>query len=212
MTPRILPLALGWTLVAGTATHPCSGQTPYLFESEDSGAVVGAEGSALIVEAPGAWMTLLSPVNRTRSLRTRWVMVQDTSLGVVFSEPSGIKSGSGDFDGDIDVRTLRSLRAVEFTWVGLDLWGELEGMRSFTSVELMPAGAVTSFDPRWRDLPGPANEHRTSILWVSRLILDDESIVVADPAPAREALRILFPGIDADSVIASGPGNRPDHR
>ena len=38
------------------------------------------------------------------ALRNRWIVVQDSTMGVVFTEPSGVKVSSPDYDGDVDLK------------------------------------------------------------------------------------------------------------
>ena len=44
----------------------------------------------------------------------QWYVVQDSSIGLVFRDPSGFKVYAGEFNGDIDVVTLSDIDAVEF--------------------------------------------------------------------------------------------------
>jgi hypothetical protein len=49
------------------------------------------------------------------------------------------------------------------------------------------AGERWEIHPSWSGLTAPLHEHRTSIVWVNRVMFDDESVREADLAPVGRA-------------------------
>jgi hypothetical protein len=78
-------------------------------------------------------------------------MVQDSSLGVIFTEPSGVKRAAGEgelFDGDIDMRTLGGIRAIEVRSLLFDVWRQYRKTVSSTYVYYYRPQTNFSFNPR----------------------------------------------------------------
>lgn len=159
------------------------------------------DGEAVVVESVGPAAVLfgegpdmLSMPSRVRVSKLRWYMVQDSTLGVVFRKPSGVKLGSnGCFDGDVDLRRLSGRPiGVEVRAVTFNYWNEVTGV--FRVSELRAEGQPDSFDlnPDWSESGDTEREHRTSVMWVHR-VWDVESgeIVEADLAPVLSAVRLL---------------------
>src|SRR5688500_10046155 len=79
--------------------------------------LVDRDGTAVILEAQGP------PLDGPREffcrpsppfgVSSRWIEVQDSTFGVVFSDPSGVKGGIGSYVGDLYLRALADVRAVE---------------------------------------------------------------------------------------------------
>lgn len=122
------------------------------------------------------------------ALMYSWYMVQDSSMQLVWNEPSGIKrafkttGNVGYFDADIDMLPLSDIRAFEVHAMIFDIWRERLRTFSVTRIMAFGQGDDRSFDPRWydayRDLPGYA----TSLIWVDRVMLADGRILEADQA------------------------------
>ena len=170
---------------------PLSAQD-YVFESGEVGVALERLGSAIVVEAEGPRLFRTGPIILEHSaLRNRWIVVQDSTMGVVFTEPSGVKVSSPDFDGDVDLRALTGVVAIEVRALLFNVWGEHSGYVTVTRLVEQRIGETWAMDPRWTDVDGPAGEHRTSIMWVHRVMFDNESIFEADLAVVEGAARKL---------------------
>lgn len=120
-------------------------------------------------------------------LRNRWLVVQDSTFGLLFTEPSGVKPDIDSYDGDIYLRALQSIRAIEVRALVFNVWGDLSGYLSMTVLMEGNAGAGWDLHPEWPAEGGPTHEHRTSIMWIHRVMFEDESILEADADPIGAA-------------------------
>jgi hypothetical protein len=176
--------------------------------------VVGRDGTALILEAEGP------PLDGPREffyrpsppfdVSSRWIMVQDSTFGVVFADASGVKGGLGSHVGDLYLRALANVRAVEVRALVFNVWGEYSGHLAVTVLVDRGAGERWEIHPSWTDVPAPVHEHRTSIVWINRVMFDDESILEADLAPVGRAWEHVtgsdFEGLTDDPPLrAVGP-------
>ena len=175
-------VAVGTLALLVLCPSPGEGQG-YLFESGDAGVEIGRYGSAIVIEAPGPALfgrrEFYRPVPPLR-LRNRWVVVQDSTFGLVFAEPSGVESDVGSYDGDVYLRSMQNVRAVEVRVLAFNVWGELaEYLGATVLMELKP-GDTWEIHPRWTEGLASTHAHRTSIAWIHRVMFDDESILEAD--------------------------------
>jgi len=115
-------------------------------------------------------------------------MVQDSLLGAVFEAPSGLVAGRDHFDGDFALSALEALHAVEIRSLAFNVWGELTDYLSVTDLDDHQGGESWTLRPQWNEAPH-ASEHRSSIVWIHRVMFDDGSILAVD--------------LDADSVAWS---------
>ena len=189
------------------------GQLYRFGETEEPGAEVGRHGAALVIETVGPALfgrrEFYRPVPALR-LRSRWVMVQDSTFGLVFTQPSGVKPDLQSYDADVYLRALESVAAVEVRALVFNVWGELAGYLGVTVLMERTAGESWDVHPRWRDVKAPTHEHRTSIMWIHRVMFDDESILEADIAPVAAAWVFVtgseFNGLPEESLLrARGP-------
>lgn len=155
----------------------------YRFESSgDVGTVIGREGGSIVVETQGPHLVGRREIYRPvppLDLRSRWILVQDPSLGVVFADPSGVRAEPGSYEGEISLLASHEIRAIEIRALVFDVWNELADYLAFTVLDERRADESWSLQPQWTDESGP-DEHRTSILWIHRVLLEDETILEAD--------------------------------
>lgn len=150
--------------------------------SGDAGTVIAREGGAIVVETAGPHLVGRREIYRPvppLDLRSRWIIVQDPSLGVVFADPSGVRAGSGSYEGEISLLASHEIRAIEIRAVVFDVWNDPADYLAFTVLDERQANEAWSLQPQWTDNSGP-DTHRTSILWIHRVMLEDESILEAD--------------------------------
>lgn len=168
-------------------------------------------GSAAILESSGPAIAT-SAYKSSDMLRYRWFMVQDSSLGVVFTEPSGVKRaglGGGDYDGDIDLLALRGVRAIEVRALLFNVWREYTMTVSATDVQLREPGATFSYNPRWNDLFGPTSEMQGSIMFVARVLNLDGSIVEAALEPVLALARKVASDVRPEALRPTPLPTRP---
>lgn len=121
------------------------------------------------------------------TLHHRWIVVQDSTFGVVFAGASGVRPDLSDYVGDVYLHSLDGVKAVEVRALVFDVWGEPSGYLTSTVLTERRAGDSWDVHPRWRVEDASTAEHRTSIVWINRVMFDDESILEADPEPIAAA-------------------------
>jgi len=137
-------------------------------------------------------------------------MVQDTAMGVVFTEPSGVKPTGGfsdaflEYDGDVDLRTTVEVTAIEVRALTFDVWGDFGKLVSVEQIYRRDQGATWSFNPRWSDLGAPTRTHTASIMWVHRVRYADGAIRVQVDTSVVEAWRLLT-GLQVDDSLLREP-------
>jgi len=148
----------------------------------------------------------------------KWLVVQDSALGVVFRGKAGFKSSGSTFDGDIDARALADIEAVEFGVITFNVWKEYTGTWFVTDIAkrnpmLHPRFSI---DPRIypcvRDSDSPVgyscydiHKHLTSITNVARVRYSDGTIVVADLQPALEAAHLFSGDVTVEDLEPDDP-------
>ena len=143
-------------------------------------------------------------------MRSRWVMVQDSTFGVVFTRPSGVKSDLESYESDLYLRALQDVKAVEVRSLVFNVWGELSGYLGVTVLLERTMGERWDLHPRWSADAVPLHEHRTSVTWVNRVMFEDESVLEADMEPIAAAWTHVtgdaFEGLPEESLMrAAGP-------
>lgn len=189
-------------------TAPAAEAQQYRFESSgDVGTVIARDGGSIVVETQGPHLVGRREIYRPvppLDLRSRWILVQDPSLGVVFGNPSGVRAEPGSYEGEISLVATEEIRAVEIRALVFDVWNELADHLTFTVLDERQANESWSLQPQWSDESGPG-EHRTSIVWIHRVMLEDESILEADEGligTAWEAVTEMeFMGLAAEDLI-----------
>jgi hypothetical protein len=170
--------------------------------------VVGREGTAAILESEGP--PLAGPreyfyrPSPPLDIRHRWIVVQDSTFGVVFAQPSGVKGDIGTYSSDLFLRALAGVRAVEVRALVFNVWGDYEDYLAVTVLVDRGVGESWEVHPLW-PAQSPAHEHRTSIVWVSRVMFDDQSTLEADLGPIARAFEFVtgddFEGLGEDPPV-----------
>lgn len=177
-------LMLGFPLVA--VISPALGQQEADAVTLDGKEVEVVErvGTAVVLRVPAP---MIPRSGRGGSLsngpRFSWYLVQDTALGVVFHKPSGVKTTSGalEYDGDIELIALVAIDAVEVVAWLFNVWGERTGSVSRTAIHRRDAGDKFDLDDaRWSEKDDPIYKHFGSIMFVSRVLYEDGTVVEAD--------------------------------
>jgi hypothetical protein len=165
----------------------------YDFEAAiDGGQRLSQIGTAQVIESPGPPLFRNGPINiEHATLNARWIVIQDSTMGVVFTEPSGVKANPPNYDGDVDLRALTRIVAVEVRALLFNVWGDFTGQVTTTRLLDAKLGEAWAMDPRWVDLPRSSNEHQTSIMWVHRAMYEDETWSEAAQNVISEAIRLV---------------------
>jgi hypothetical protein len=198
-------LATAWLLGASVGVEA----QEFRFEGPSGDArEVGRDGTAVIVETEGP--PLAGPreffyrPSPPFDVNSRWVLVQDSTFGVVFTQPSGVKGELDGYAGDLYLRALADVRAVEVRALVFNVWGDPAGHLAVTVLVERGAGERWEIHPRWTGVAGPAHEHRTSIVWINRVMFDDESILEADLRPVGLAWEYVT-GSDFEGLAEDPP-------
>lgn len=177
-----------WSLLI--APSPVDAQDFRFEGGEGAARQIDREGTAIVVEAEGPALfgqrEFYRPVPPL-DVRHRWVVVQDSTFGVVFTQPSGVRSDLQAYTGDIYLRALTGVTAVEVRSLVFNVWGDPAGHLAVTVLVERGVGERWEIHPRWNDVEGAPHEHRTSIMWIHRVMFDDESILEADLTPVARA-------------------------
>lgn len=185
---RSLPALAPFTCLLLTAA--AVGAQQYRFESSgDVGTVIARAGGAIVVETAGPQLVGRREIYRPvppLDLRSRWIVVQDPALGVVFGNPSGVRAEPGSYEGEISLVATEEIRAIEIRALVFDVWNELADHLTFTVLDERGPNESWSLQPQWSDESGP-DEHRTSIVWIHRIMLEDETILEADEGLVERA-------------------------
>jgi hypothetical protein len=206
------PRRLGRILVAGVAAalHPtvATAQEARVGSGGWDAQVLGRDGTAVILEAEGP------PLDGPREffyrpsppfdVSSRWVLVQDSTFGVVFSQPSGVNGGIGGYVGDLYLGALADVRAVEIRSLVFDIWGEYAGHLAVTVLLDRSAGERWEIHPSWGGVTAQLQEHRTSIVWINRVMFADESVREADLSAVGRAWEHVT-GTDFEGLSAEPP-------
>ncbi len=201
-------------VVSLLAFPPALDAQHYRFGEPDyTGAEIGRHGSATVVESDGPAITGrrefyggVVPLG----LKNRWIMVQDSTIGLVFSRPSGVKADLESYAADVYLRALNAVTAVEIRALAFSVWGEPTSYLGVTVLAERGPGEDWEFHPRWREVRESPQGHRTSIIWINRVMFEDESVWEADTEPVAAAWRFAtgseFTGLPEDELLrASGP-------
>ncbi len=204
LRPGTFALAAAWLLSATVGVEA----QEFRFEGPSGDArEVGRDGTAVIVEADGPALfgqrEFYRPVPPLE-LRHRWILVQDSTFGVVFAQPSGLKGDLASYEGDLYLRALAGVSAVEVRALVFNVWGDPAGHLAVTVLVERGAGERWEIHPRWSEVVGPAHEHRTSIVWIHRVMFDDESILEADLRPVGLAWEYVT-GSDFEGLAEDPP-------
>lgn len=138
-------------------------------------------------------------------LRYAWYMVQDSTLGLVFSEPSGVrrKDTQEEVDGDFFLQALEPVRAFEIRVITFDVWRDRNG--TLTTTELNPLWneerALRDYDPRWSDVVGRNRHLGTSLVWIANVMLTDGTIRSYDASAVVAFAQAIDAELTAEDLL-----------
>ena len=161
--------------------------------------VIDRVGSAIITQGSGGSVKIsrgLGSVSARSTLELQWVMVTDSTLGIIFDAPVGAKGFFDDpwfrYESEMKMRALVPVQAFEVRILTFDVWHQFTGTLSFSQLEDLTAGQQKTFDRLW-GIYGESQlrDHFISVAYVAKVRLADGRTIVADPAPALKAAQAI---------------------
>ncbi len=152
-------------------------------------------GTAIITEASGGSVKIsrgLGAVSNRSTLELQWVMVTDSTLGIVFDAPVGASGVYDDpwfrYESNMKMRALVPVQAFEVRILTFDVWHQFTGTLSFSQLEDLARAQEKSFNRVW-GIYGESQlrDHFISVAYVAKVRLADGRTIVADPAAALKA-------------------------
>lgn len=158
-------------------------------------ATVERTGTAILLVGSGGDVKIqrgIGNVSNRSTLLLEWLMVVDSSLGLVFDQPVGAKGSEDDgwfsYEAGMHMRALKPIAAFEVKVIVFDIWRRFQMTLSFTQLEDLAAGQVKSFARSWGAFgESQLRSHLTSIGYVNRIRYADGTTVEADPLPVLKA-------------------------
>ena len=129
-----------------TASLERLSQAEIVILDEEEAVVVERVGKAIVLRTKGPKVPGTgggnNPRERWKSSHYEWFLVQDSTLGVVFQKPSGVKNHwrDGKYDGDIHLQILREIEAIEVRVLLFNVWRDFRGTRTTTEIQLLSPG------------------------------------------------------------------------
>ena len=178
------------TLLLLLSTAPLLPQAP---------TVLDHVGTATITQASGGSVRIphgMAAVSNRSSLELQWIMVTDSTLGIIFDAPVGASGVWDDpwfrYESDMKMRALVSVQAFEVRILTFDVWHQFTGTLSFSQLEDLKPAQTKSFDRVW-GIYGESQlrDHFISVAYVAKVRLADGRTIVADPAAALRAAQAI---------------------
>ena len=161
--------------------------------------IVQTNGTAITTQASGGSVKIphgMGAVSNRSSLELQWIMVTDSSLGLIFDGPVG---ASGVFDdpwyrysADMRMKAVRPITAFEVRILTFDIWHQFTGTLSFSQLEDLAANQQKNFGRVW-GIYGESQlrDHFISVAYVAKVRYPDGRTVIADPTPALKAAQAI---------------------
>jgi hypothetical protein len=171
-------------------------------------AVVEHIGTAVITRASGGSVKIhhgMSTVSNRSTLELEWVMVTDSTLGIIFDGPVGANGTYDDpwfrYESDMKMKALVPVQAFEVRILTFDVWHQFTGTLSFSQLEDMVPNQEKSFDRVW-GIYGESQlrDHFVSVAYVAKVRLADGRTVIADPTPALKAAQAIQASITVQDL------------
>jgi hypothetical protein len=165
--------------------------------------VIDRVGTAIITKASGGSVKIqrgLGAVSNRSTLELDWVMVTDSTLGIVFDSPVGAQGVFDDpwfrYESNMKMRALLPVQAFEVRILTFDVWHQFTGTLSFSQLEDLAPGQQKSFDRVWGIYgEGQLRDHFISVAYVAKVLLADGRTMIADQAPALKAAQAILASI-----------------
>ena len=167
---------------------------------KDTAFVVARMGSATVFRSFGPYLENSGKRSAMGSyaiepLRYEWIMVQDSTLGLVYEEASGVKTFTSEgrwyWDGDLDLIAVRPIRAFEVRFMTFNIWREFSVTLKADYIKDIEAGKKVDFGPGWSRYAGDPEMHKVSICYIYRVLYPDGTVVVADLEPVLQIAKTI---------------------
>jgi hypothetical protein len=157
-------------------------------------------GTASIVVDNGPSVYFGFPGNGGSSLTYDWVVVVDSSLGLVFERPAGVQAwGTAAVPKivlDVNVRAIKPVAAYEIRVLTFDVWRRHTGTLIYGRFQDIKPGQKKGVKRTWGGYTeAEARLQLTSILYVAKVRYQDGRTVVADAAPVLRAAQTISASI-----------------
>jgi hypothetical protein len=170
--------------------------------------VIDRFGSALVLQASGGSVAIereLGAVSSKSSLELQWIMVVDSSLGLVFDGAVGAEGTYSkpyfQYLANMKMRALKPVTAFEVRFLVFDVWKDFQVLLSFSQLEDLAAGQQKSFKRVWGYYgESQLRDHYISIGYVSRVRLADGSTIVADTAPVLKVAQAIQSSVTVQNL------------
>jgi len=168
-------------------------------QNEQPATVVDHVGTAIITKASGGSVRIqrgLGAVSNRSTLELEWIMVTDSTLGVIFHGPVGAKGIYENpwyrYQSNMRMMALVSVQAFEVRILTFDVWHQFTGTLSFSQLEDLASGQQKDFDRVW-GIYGESQlrDHFITVAYVAKVRLVDGRTIIADPAPALKAAQAI---------------------
>jgi hypothetical protein len=179
--------------------------TPLAAQKTRASRVADRVGNALVMIGPGPALTLDFDGNFESSLTYDWVVVVDSSLGLIFDGPAGARAAGSPLNPELkikaDIRALAAIAAYEIRVLTFDIWRRHTATLTYSRLQDIKVGEKTGVKRTWNGLaPSEARLHLTSIAYVSKVRYQDGRTVVADPAPVIRAAKAISASITVQDL------------
>lgn len=144
-------------------------------------------------------------VSGKSSLDLEWIVVTDTTLGIVLDGAVGARGVLDTwfrYAVDINILAHTSVVAFEARVITFNIWREFTGTLSFTQLEDLKPSQRKSFSRVW-GIYGESQlrGHFTSIAYIARVRLADGRTIEADPTPALKAAQAVQAAITLQDLL-----------
>jgi hypothetical protein len=179
--------------------------------------VIARVGTAVVTRTSGGPIkvgTGPQSLGGRSTLELDWIMIADSTLGLVFDEPAGAfgSPATGSWfrlGADLRLRSLKPVTAFEIRILTFNVWREFTGTLSFTQLEDFKPLQKKRFERFWGVYTEEAiREHQISVAYVARVRLEDGTVIAADLEPVLETARAIqgsFTTGDLEPTIQSFP-------
>jgi hypothetical protein len=173
---------------------------------------IASRGSAIALAGPGAVPGSDLPPFRDSNLPLSWMMIVDSSLGVVPDELAGgrpdVKAGLYALKLGVKLRAFKDVVGVELSFVTFNIWNRFTGVFRASEVVDIKRSQTRGMKLFWYGMDkADLNVYQTSILYISRVRLSDGTVIVADRSLVLDMAKRIetnFTDQDLDKTKASG--------
>lgn len=193
------------TFSAATVALVAGHSSVVLAQAPSAPRIAERVGSAFIVVGSGPALTFDFKGNTGSSLTYEWIVVIDSSLGLVFEGPAGARSSGSPANPEIkidaDVRALVPIAAYEIRVVMFDVWRRHTATLSYSRLQDIKVGDKKALKRTWSGFtPSESRIQLTSIAYISKVRYQDGRTVVADPTSAIRAAQAISASITGQDL------------